>query len=190
MTRFQDQSADEEIVRRVQSGEIELFDILFERYEKKISRYAKKFLFNYDDSEDLVQQVFIKAYMNIKSFDASRKFSSWIYRIAHNEFINAIKKKNKEPLSFFDFDILFPYAMSNDNTDKETQEKELRFILDKNLKKLHSKYREPLILYYFEELSYKEIADVLHIPVSTVGVRIKRGKELIKKTFQKNNYQI
>ncbi|HOK17613.1 MAG TPA: RNA polymerase sigma factor [Candidatus Paceibacterota bacterium] len=190
MANSLNKKTDEEIVSMIQLGKIELFDILFERYEEKISRYAKKFLLDYDDIEDLVQQVFIKAYINIKSFDASRKFSSWIYRIAHNEFINAIRKKEKEPLPFFDLDALFPSTVSKNDIDKKIQEKELHSLLEKHLNKLNPKYREPLILYYFECLSYKEIADVLHIPTSTVGVRIKRGIESIKKTLQKSDYQI
>lgn len=190
MVNSSDQQTDEEIVRMVQSGKINYFDILFERYEEKILRYAKRFLFNYNDVEDIVQQVFIKAYINIKSFDASRKFSPWLYRIAHNEFINAIKKKNKEPLSFFDLDILFPSAVSKDDADKKLQEKELHSILDKYLNKLSPKYREPLVLHYFEDLSYKEIADILYIPVSTVGVRIKRAIEIIKNKLKKSDYQL
>ena len=90
-----DNLTDEDLVLRVKSGGIEAFGFLVERYEDKMKRYARKFLFGYTDIEDTVQKVFIKAYVNIQSFDTSRKFSSWLYRIAHNEFINAIKKKTK-----------------------------------------------------------------------------------------------
>ena len=102
MSQLENQLTDEEIARLVQSGEIESFDILIERYEAKMKRYAKRFLFDYEEAEDLAQEVFLKVYINIQSFKTSKKFSSWIYRIAHNEFINAIKKKGKEPISFFD----------------------------------------------------------------------------------------
>ncbi len=179
---------DEEVVQMVQSGKIESFGILVKRYEAKMVRYARKFLFNHNDVEDLVQEVFIKAYTNIQSFDASRKFSAWLYRIAHNEFINAIKKKGKEPVPFFDLDILLPRSVSSENADKETNEREIRRMIDKCLDKLDIKYREPLILYYFEELSYKEIADILHIPMATVGIRLKRGKENMKSLCQKLGY--
>lgn len=177
------QQTDEEIARLVQSGNIELFGILIERYEEKMLRYGKKFLRGFEDIEDIVQDVFIKAYENIQSFDAKRKFSSWLYRIAHNEFVNAIKKKSKNPLFFFDSDTLFPHPISKENSNKEANRGELNKIIDKCLDKLNLKYREPIILYYFEELSYKEIADILHIPIGTVSIRLKRGKEIIKKIY-------
>ncbi len=178
------QASDEEIARKVQSGQIEVFAALVERYEQKMKRYARKFLFGYEDIEDLVQKVFLKAYINIQSFDASKKFSSWLYRIAHNEFINEIKKKGREPVSFFDFDIFFPHHRSRDNADRNLNKEEIREVIDNCLEKLKPKYREPIVLHYLEELSYKEIADVLRIPVSTVGVRLQRGKQIMKSICQ------
>jgi len=188
MSNLKSKLTDEKIAQMVQKGKSESFGLLVERYEAKIIRYAKRFLFNHNDVEDLAQEVFIKAYVNIQSFDVSRKFSPWIYRIAHNEFINAIKKKGKEPLPFFDFDVLLPRLISKEKADKSVTEQELRRMLDKCFNKLNSKYREPLILRYFEELNYQEIADVLRIPVSTVGIRLKRGKEKMKSFCKKLNY--
>jgi len=176
---------DEEIAQLVQKGEVEPFGILVERYEAKIKRYAHKFLFNYDEADDVVQEVLIKAYTNIQSFDPQKRFSPWLYRIAHNEFINAIKKQGREPLPFFDPDVLFPHPLAKQQTDDETNANDLREMLDKCLNKLKSKYREPLVLCYYEELSYKEIADILHIPQSTVGIRLKRGKQMIKNMITK-----
>lgn len=179
---------DEEIVSVVKAGNIEIFGVLVRRYEEKLIRYARKFLFNYQDREEIVQEVFIKAYKNIQSFDTSKKFSSWLYRIAHNEFINAIKKKHKEPILFFDTDTIFPHPVSPDSPEKEVERKEIVGLLDKCLDKLDEKYREPLILYYLEEFDYKEIADILHVPTATVGIRLKRGKEKIKVMCEKLNY--
>lgn len=174
-------NTDEMIASRVQSGEAEAFSLLLERYEKKITRYARKFLSHPDDIKDIVQDVFIKAYINIKSFDSSRKFSPWIYRIAHNEFINAIKKKKSERISFIDLDILLPHPAAAETADADVDRKDLRRLLDECLGKIPVKYREPLVLYYFEEMNYREIGDVIHLPVSTVGVRLQRGKTLLKK---------
>lgn len=190
MSQSVNQLTDEEIARLVQSGETESFGILIERYEAKMKRYAKRFLFGYEEAEDLAQEVFLKTYINIQSFNTSKKFSSWLYRIAHNEFINAIKKKGKEPISFFDSDVIFPHPISKENTDKKITESELRAMLDKCLNKLKPKYREPLVLYYFEELNYKEIADVLHIPIATVGIRLRRGKKTMKAFCEKLNYHL
>jgi len=184
------EQTDEEIARLVQSGDIDLFGILVKRYEEKIKRYGRKFLSNFQDIEDIVQEIFIKAYKNIRSFDVRKKFPPWIYRIAHNEFVNAIRKESKSPLSFFDPDTLFPHPVSKENTDKQIGKEEFEQAINKCLDRLDPKYREPIVLYFFEDLSYKEIAEILHIPIGTVSVRLKRGKKIIRSIYQKSDYQI
>jgi RNA polymerase sigma-70 factor (ECF subfamily) len=185
MGQIEVERTDEEIAREVQAGKMEAFGILVRRYEEKMMRYSRKFLFGYDDAADVVQEVFLKAYVNIQSFNASKKFSSWLYRIAHNEFINAIKKRGREHLSLFDLDTLFPHPVSQENIDKEMSSRELRESLDSLLGKLDVKYREVLVLYCFEEMNYREIADILHIPVATVGIRLQRGRQIIKHLYER-----
>lgn len=190
MSYSDEKVADEDIARMVQSGKTEFFGLLIKRYENKMMRYARKFLLGHEDAEDLVQEVFLKAYVNIQSFDVSRKFSSWLYRIAHNEFINAIKKKRREPIPFFNIDILLPTFVSEETADREANKREMREMIDRCLKELSPKYRELFILYYFEQLNYREIADILRIPISTVGVRLKRGREIIKKIINANKIKL
>ncbi|MDP4000672.1 MAG: RNA polymerase sigma factor [bacterium] len=174
------EKTDEELASLIQSGDKQAFAVLVERFEPRLIRYSRKFLFGYEDAEDVVQEVFLKSFINIQSFDVKRKFSSWLYRIAHNEFINVIRKKGREPLSFFDPDTLFPHPVSRDNPESELDRRQMEQLLDNGLKQLDPKYREPLILYYLQELDYQEISDIMRIPVSTVGVRLKRGREAIK----------
>lgn len=185
---FITQKTDEELAAQIQKGDKESFALLMQRYEQKIYRYGKKFFSNEEDIKDSVQEVFIRAYMNIKSFDSHRKFSSWIYRIAHNEFINVIKKKNNEKLLFinFDFDILFPHLVSSKSAIDDTDNLILKKSLNSYLAQIGVKYREPLILYYFEELDYKEISDILRIPISTVGVRLRRGRNILKNIIERS----
>ena len=176
---------DEELAQNVQRGEVKAFDELMRRYERKITRYARRFLFSGDDAKDIVQDVFVKTYVNIKSFNTGKKFSPWIYRIAHNEFINAIRKKKSEKVFSFDFDLLFPHPAAKETADKEANNNDLKRQLDTCLNQLPAKYREPLTLYFYEDLDYKEIAEVLRIPVSTVGVRIQRGKNILRNLVEK-----
>jgi RNA polymerase sigma-70 factor, ECF subfamily len=176
-----DERTDEEIVSQVQHGDSHSFGILVERYMPKMKRYAQKFLFGYEDAEDLAQEIFIKAYINIQGFDVSRRFSPWLYRIAHNEFINTIKKKGKEALPFFDPDTIFPHPIAPERTDDDAYKREIKEIMDKCLVQLAPKYREALILYYYEDMDYREMAEILHVPVSTIGVRLKRGREALQK---------
>jgi RNA polymerase sigma-70 factor (ECF subfamily) len=179
--------SDEDIARGVQAGNVQQFGLLVERYEQKMMRYARKFLFGHDDAEDMVQEVFLKAYANIQGFDTQRKFSSWLYRIAHNEFINAIKKKGRESLPFFDPDTIFPHPVAPDDPVKDFSRQEIADMMNKTLEKLPPKYRETLVLYYLQDLDYEEIAEVMQIPKSTVGVRLSRGKMILKKMYNNIN---
>ncbi len=182
---------DEKIVSLVQSGRVELFGILINRYEKKMQRYAGKLLNNYEDRQDVVQEVFTKAYVNIQSFETNRKFSSWLYRIAHNEIVNIFKKnKRKKFLPLFDLDIFFPQYVNKNHEEinKNLERQEMRKVIDVCFNQLGGKYKEPVALYYLEEFSYKEIADIMQIPTATVGVRIKRAKQILKSMFEKQGY--
>jgi RNA polymerase sigma-70 factor, ECF subfamily len=180
---------DEEIVALITSGDKELFGELIDRYESKLTRYVKRFTQQTEDVSDIIQIVFIKAYTNLQSFDTSRSFNSWIYRIAHNESVTFLKKQSNGKVSFIDFDTFFPHPFAKEEADDETLKREMREMLETSLSGISPKYREVLILYYYEELSYQEIADVLHIPTATVGVRIKRGKESLEKMLVNNHYQ-
>lgn len=187
---IESEQEDEIIAALVQSGQSILFGILVKRYEEKMRRYARKFLSNDDDKKDIVQEIFIKAYINIKSFDTKRKFSSWLYRIAHNELVNNLKKKNKSFLPLFNLDTFSPhYYFNNDKVNEKIDRKNTMKLIDKCFDELNVKYKEPIILYYLENLSYKEIADVMSIPVSTVGIRIKRAKKIMRSIFEKKGYK-
>ena len=175
-------TTDEEIALRVQNGDVDAYGDLVERYQIKLMRYARKFLLDPDDAADIVQDIFIKTYENIQSFDATRRFSPWIYRIAHNEFVNALKKRAHHRVTFtLDMDTLFPHLAATDTADSAALERDMRQTLEGHLKGLSAKYREPLILYYLESMDYKEISEILQIPVSTVGVRLARGRTMLKK---------
>ena len=180
---------DEELAVLTQKQDSQAFEELVKRYEAKMFRYGHKFLRNQVDIEDLVQDTFLKAYININSFDKDLKFSPWLYRIAHNTFINAIKKQERQPFLFFDPDTLFPHPVSLQKTDQHINDEEIKNMLDKCLIELDAKYREPLILFYLEELSYQEISDILQIPVSTVGVRIKRAKDKMLSIVKAKKYE-
>lgn len=182
-----EQVSDEAAAKRVQGGEPQAFGILVERYEAKLLRYGRKFLPRSEDIEDIVQEVFMKTYENLQSFDSSQKFSPWIYRIAHNEFVNALRKEKRSPIKFVDFDTFLSHPVYEDPLPREREQAEMRRMLERALGGLDSKYREVLVLYYLEELSYKEIADVLQVPTGTVGIRIKRAKEFLKDAYQELN---
>lgn len=171
---------DEELVLVITQGNADAFGEIVHRYEAKLKRYARKFLSYEEDIEDLVQDVFIKAYCNLLSFDQNRRFSPWIYRIAHNTFVNELKRKGRHRDTIFDFDTILPHIPAVETADAMTLSEEARAQFDALIASLTPKYREVVVLYYVEQLSYEEISDVLKIPVTTVGVRLKRGRDRLQ----------
>lgn len=175
---------DEELAKKVQAGEADYFGELVLRYENKMIGYIRRFIQNRDDATDVVQDVFIKVYKNIQSFDVTQRFSPWIYRIAHNEMVNNLKKKVRQPLNFFDPEVLFPHPLAKENPQDDSEKIEIKEILGKCMEHLDEKYKEVLVLRYFDDLDYKDIADILKVPVVTVGVRLNRGKEKLKEIYE------
>ena len=187
MTDSLPQPTDEQIVSFIQQGDKEKFGLLMERYNKKLYRYGKKFLPDGDNIEDIIQDVFINTFQNINDFNTSLKFSSWIYRIAHNAFVNGLKKHQQNMLVKFDFDTLLSHHIYEDPAIEAEEYENMRKMITIGLDALKPKYKEVIILHYLEELSYKEISDILQVPTGTVGIRVMRGKEILKKIYKEMN---
>ena len=177
--------SDEELIELVKTKDQELYEKIVKRYQGKLLRYAETIVRSPDQAADVVQQAFIKAFINLHGFNSKKKFSSWIYRIVHNEAINLIKKHRKEYSlegNEWPEDI---FIDKNEVTAQEKIEKtEIKETLNRALDQLSIKYRSALILFYIEDKSYEEISDILKIPTSTVGTRINRGKKLLAHIYQ------
>lgn len=171
--------SDESVVEKVRTEDRELYAELMKRYQQKLMRYVANLIKDKDKSADVVQSAFIKAFTNLNGFDTSKKFSSWLYRIAHNEAMNLIDKHQKE--------IPFPEGFdtqSDEDIEKDFEKNETREKIEKCLADMPVLYSEPLSLYYMEEKTYEEISDILQIPMGTVATRISRAKLLMKKLCQ------
>lgn len=177
--------SDEELVELVRSQDQELFGEVVQRYQDKLLRYATSLVGDGHQAADVVQESFIKAFINLRGFNVKRKFSSWIYRIVHNQAINQIKKKKRE-LSLDGNQYLKEAMRSKVDIEKDFDKQELAKMVTVCLNKLPLKYRAPLVLFYLQERSYEEISDVLRIPVGTVGTRINRGKKMLAFIWEKN----
>lgn len=172
---------DEEIAILVQNGNKDAYAHIINRFEPKIKRYAYRFFRDKEDITDTVQDVFIKAYVNLQSFNPTMKFNPWIYRIAHNEFVNKIAWKSIRKFVPIDSDELIPLAISApEDVMRDALQGDEKRLMEEHLSKLDDKYKTPIILFYYDGLSYEEISDILQIPPNTVGVRIKRAKDKLK----------
>lgn len=172
--------SDEELVIRVREEDQNLYEEVMKRYQSKLFRYARSIVGSDDDASDVVQEAFIKAFVKLNSFNAKRKFSSWMYRIVHNEAINWLKK-SKSFISLEANEWLKEKLSGRVNTEREFEAQETKERVKKSLRKLPVEYRSVLSLYFLEDKSYEEISEVLKIPMGTVGVRMKRGKERMQK---------
>jgi RNA polymerase sigma-70 factor (ECF subfamily) len=181
MVSGEDSRSDETLAALVQGNNQEALGVLIDRYQGKLMRYGRRFLAQDADIADAVQDVFIKAYENIQSFDATRRFSPWIYRIAHNTFVNELRRKSREPLLYIDLDTILAHPSYEFDPAADEERTEMKALMDKGLNTLSPAYKEVIILYYIENQSYQEIADILQVPLGTVGVRLKRAREALKK---------
>ena len=172
---------DEEIVEKVRSNDRDLYAVIIERYKNKLLRYATNLIHDEDRASHIVQDSLAKAYINLNGFNTKKKFSSWIYRIVHNEAMNVIKKYQKEVPILDDFDF-----ESDEDITKDFEQKETAAHVEKCLKSIPLIYSEPLSLFYLDEKSYEEISDILRIPMGTVAIRMSRAKKLMKHICQKN----
>lgn len=180
-----DKKTDNEIIT-LSIKDSSCFAILIERYEKKFSRYiARLCACSKEDIEDLVQEIFIKIYRNMNDFDIKLKFSSWAYRIAHNEVISYYRKIRARPR---------PVNLEPDLVILDKTKDDFSAFLDRNLNKekileilemLDFKYKEVLILRFFEEKSYEEISDILRKPPGTVATLLSRAKNQFKEKVNK-----
>jgi RNA polymerase sigma-70 factor (ECF subfamily) len=171
---------DEKIIEMVRQKDKELYIHIIRRYQEKLIRYANYLTDDEHNAADIVQESFIKAYINLNGFDIKKKFSSWIYRIVHNEAMNLINRRKKQVSLNEDKDF-----DSGIYIEEALIKKELKNHTHNCLNQMPIIYSEPLSLYYLEEKSYEEISDILRIPIGTVGTRINRAKILMKKICQK-----
>ena len=172
---------DEEIVEKVRTHDRDLYAVIIERYKNNLLRYATNLIHDEDKASHVVQDSFVKAYINLNGFNPKKKFSNWIYRIVHNEAMNLVKKYQKEVSMPDNFDF-----ESEEDITKDFEQKETALYVEKCLNSIPLIYSEPLNLYYLDEKSYEEISDILRIPMGTVAIRMSRAKKLMKHICQKN----
>lgn len=177
-----EQSFSDEELAALALQDSKFFSFLVTRYKEKFFYYLKSFAgFRDDEAEDVIQAAFIKIYKNLNSFDNSLKFSSWAYRIVHNESIDELrrhKRSHSTPLEGLEI----PDSV---NLSEEADKKLEKNKVINTLKELKDEYRQVLILRFFEHREYKEISDILQKPMGTVGTMLDRAKKQFKDKYQK-----
>jgi len=173
-------SSDEELIKMILEDP-EHLSLLMDRYWDKLFWFVKRIsYFSPEDTEDILQDVFIKVYKNINKFDDSYKFSTWVFQITRNTTIDAIRKKGVRPpeTSLEKDDLKLMLAEEGLGIEDRIVNQEKLEEVERILNSLPLKYREVMILKFLEEKSYEEIVDIVKKPKGTVASLLNRGKKL------------
>jgi RNA polymerase sigma-70 factor, ECF subfamily len=177
-------------IKQVLKGDQNAFAELVEIYKDKVFQICYRLLGNRHEAEDIAQEAFIRAYVNIETFNQKRKFSTWLFRIATNLCIDRIRKK--KPDYFLDAEVagtegLTMYSQVAADVqlpEDEVENMELQETIQKEISKLPEKYRSVIVLKYIEELPLQEISEILDLPLGTVKTRVHRGREALRKQLR------
>ncbi|HOK50720.1 MAG TPA: sigma-70 family RNA polymerase sigma factor [Bacteroidales bacterium] len=175
---------DEDIVTLVLAGRTDLFALLVDRYKDRVFQTCMGFLHNRQEAEDLAQEIFIQVYVSLSGFKRRSAFSTWLYRIVINAALNMLRKKSK--IAFVDLTTLNSshFAMFKNDRDNPEQvliETEDNSLLKEALDSLPDKQRAAIVLSYFNEMSQKEIAQVLDTTEGAVESLLQRAKKNLRK---------
>ena len=180
--------SEENLISTLKKGDIKSFRILMDEHQRKVLNTCYRFLNNKEDAEDLTQEVFLEVYKSISSFREESKISTWIFRIAVTKSLDFIRKKKRKKRyavlkRIFSDDALTVEIPDNSNLNpsRRTEEQDRIRILNEALESLPQNQRAAFTLSKYDELSYKEIADILNTTISSVESLIHRAKNNLKK---------
>jgi RNA polymerase sigma-70 factor (ECF subfamily) len=178
------EKVDKDILIQAKAGDLHAFEYILSFYEKAIYNYVLRIVRNSQNAKDITQETFIKVYTHRKDIDPEKNIKTWIFTIATNTAYDLLRgKKRKNEISIDE----------DDETISSLQtyyvQEGLISDVDKALTQINSEYRKVLVLFYQQGFEYKEIAEILGVPINTVKTHISRGKEQLKeklKNYGKN----
>jgi RNA polymerase sigma-70 factor, ECF subfamily len=181
-----DQLDDRSLVERILDGERDLFTTLVTRYEKRVVNYVYRITHRYEEAHDLAQEIFVKVYLALDRYDSKYQFSTWLFRIAQNSAIDALRKKSVAEVPLARPTEEEPsgkereFADGGVSPERALKNKQLGAAIDRAVENLPMDYRELIQLRHFAELSYEEIASMKKLPLGTVKNKLFRARNLLK----------
>lgn len=179
--------SDHEIVKRVQQGDKEAYNILVLRYQHKVCDIAFKYVGNYVDANDVAQEAFIRAYRALLNFRGDSSFYTWLYRIVSNTAKSFLEQNQKHRYALDvddpDFDNqqdVKGLLVTHDSPDALIESEELQQVINQAVQELPAELKRAIILREVEEMSYEDIAQVMQTPIGTVRSRIFRARQFIE----------
>jgi len=179
--------SDVELIASAIRGREDGFEELVRRYQRSITSYVFRMLNNYDASLDVTQEVFIKVYNSLERYSSDYKFSTWLYRIAHNAAIDYMRRNsmNRQSIETENADGAYQLQLESPSPtpEQEQERSEWRTEIESVVKCLPSAYRELILLRHAQDLSYDEIAEISGLPLGTVKNRLFRAREMMREIF-------
>jgi RNA polymerase sigma-70 factor (ECF subfamily) len=173
---------DRILVDKIMSGENRAFEAFIFKYKKLVGHIVFRLIKDKEDREDICQDIFVKVYRNLGSFQFSSKLSTWVATIAYNTCVNFLEKK-REPLSadfMTDEKINETADDSHEPPDRLIESKEISAFVRKEIDKLPPVYKAAITLYHLNEMSYEEIAGAMRLPEGTVKSHLFRARKILK----------
>ena len=182
--------SDEELMTQLQTGVVDAFDILVDRYTERLSNYLYGFVGDEQKVSDLLQETFIRVFRNRHSYKQVAKFSTWLYTIAGNLARSEYRKRKRDPTTSLyqtardgeEYELQLPDGMRH--PDRMADQPIYREEIQNALQQLDARFREAIILRDKQQLSYKEIAEITDSPIGTVKSRIHRGRERLQELLE------
>jgi RNA polymerase sigma-70 factor, ECF subfamily len=186
MRRKQLQDDEYELIDNILDGESDRFRILIDRYSPMVFHIVRSFEKDDEEVGELAQQIFVKAFEKLGSFNQKSKFSSWLYSLAMNHCRDYAKniRRNNSRFSEMDEDFLESRMQDTSNPYQELTEKQRNMSLADSIEKMNSEYSEPLLLKYRDGLSYKAMSKRLGVSVSALKVRVHRARIELKSIME------
>jgi len=183
-------SVNSELIKKAIEGDESAYKNLLENYRGAIYNLLYKMVRNKEETEDLVQEAFMKAFKALPSFNEEYAFSTWLYKIAVNNCIDHMRKKKlqtysiNKPVQSKDGELDREFPDTSMSPDKSILSEERASIIETAIDELPENYKTAIILRHSEEKSYEEISKILNIPLGTVKARIFRAREMLKKKLK------
>ena len=183
-----DTISDKEVLYGLVNGDIEAFDIIVDRYKNRLLNFVYRFVKDYDVSEDIVQETFLRVYRKRRDYKAIANFSTWIFTIAGNLAKSELRRRKR--WRFLSLDVnnddekTFELPDKGLTPDHATAVRMLDSNIQESIDSLQNKYKEALILRDIQGMSYKEISKIIKVPVGTVKSRVNRARLKLQKKLK------
>ncbi len=179
--------SDRDLVASAITGAEGSFEELVRRYQRPIAAYVYRMVGDYESALDLTQEIFIKVYNSLRRYRSEFKFSTWIYKIAHNSAVDHLRRTTTREQSLIngpeDDQFELPLESSRPSPEQESERKERRIEIEGVIRALPASYRELVILRHSQDLTYEEIVEVTGLPLGTVKNRLFRAREMMRQQF-------